>query len=124
MPIARLKQTGGIPEVEIVAGHLHRADYEFWLYDATGANPILIKDGKTGDTIPDRELLPAPLANLNGRLLWWQAGLVSFVDDGDTQPFSVTVRVIQDGVIVGLDGGAGSMSKPHVIGMLQLRVVP
>jgi hypothetical protein len=34
------------------------------------------------------------------------------------------VRVLQDGAIVGLDAGTGTMSRPHTTGMLQLKVGP
>jgi len=124
MPVAKLKAGGSAPEVEIVAGHLHRADYEFWLYDSTGANPIEVVRGKTSDQVPDKSSLPKPLAQLDGHLLWWQAGLVSHVDTAGDAPFTVTVRLLQDGAIVGLDGGSGVMNRPHATGMLQLKVAP
>jgi hypothetical protein len=124
MPVAKLKAGGSAPEVEIIAGHLHRADYEFWLYDPTGANPIEVFRGKTSDQAPDISPLPKPLAQLDGHLLWWQAGLVSHVETPADTPFSVTVRVLQDGAIVGLDAGSGTMDRPHATGMLQLKVAP
>src|SRR5258705_13263291 len=40
IPVATLKATGGVPEVEIVVGHLHRADYQLLLFDTHGANPV------------------------------------------------------------------------------------
>ncbi|MBI3047684.1 MAG: hypothetical protein HYY76_05175 [Acidobacteria bacterium] len=124
MPVARLKAGGGAPEVEIVVGHLHRADFEFWLYDPTGANPIAVGAGKTSDDKPDKFPFPKPLAQLDGHLLWWQAGLVAHAAGPADAPFSVTVRVLQDGHIAGLDGGSGTMERPHTTGMLQLRVMP
>src|SRR4029453_2233072 len=124
--VATLKASGGAPEVEIVVGHLHRADYQFLLFDTHGANPIGIGSqdgkGKTGDQVPDRFSLGLPLADLHRRTLFWQAGLVSFVPDGGSEPFSVTVRVMQDGNIVGLDGGSGAISHPHASGMFHLKV--
>lgn len=123
MPTAKLKASGSAPEVEIVVGHLHRADYEFWLFDASGANPVLLHSGKTGDLVPDKATLPA-VASLNGRTLFWQAGLVSFVDQGASEPFSVVVRMTQDGQIVSNDGGTGTMSRPIVDGQIRMTVAP
>ncbi|HYS26868.1 MAG TPA: hypothetical protein VEP46_14750, partial [Vicinamibacterales bacterium] len=58
IPVATLKATGGVPEVEIVVGHLHRADYQLLLFDTHGANPVGVGSadgkGKTGDQVPDR----------------------------------------------------------------------
>jgi hypothetical protein len=127
IPVATLKANGGAPEVEIVVGHLHRADYQLLLFDTHGANPTGIGSpdgkGKTGDQIADRFPLGLPIADLHRRTLFWQAGLVAFVPEGDTEPFSVVIRVLQDGNIVGLDGGSGVMSKPHASGMIHLKVV-
>jgi hypothetical protein len=128
IPVVTLNPSGGAPEVEIVVGHLHRADYQFLLFDQTGANPTGIGSadgkGKTGDATPDRFPLGGPVAALHRRTLFWQAGLVSFVAEGDSQPFSVTVRVLQDGTIVGLGGGTGTMNRPHASGMFHLKVSP
>jgi len=124
MQTAKLKASGSPPEVEIVVGHLHRADYEFWLFDATGANPALVKGGKTGDPVPDKASLPGSVASLNGRTLFWQAGLVSFVPQGASEPFSVVIRMLQDGQIVALDGGSGTMDKPLIDGQILMTVTP
>lgn len=126
IPVVALNATGEGPEVEIVVGHLHRADYQLLLFDTHGANPIGIGSpdgkGKSGDQVPDRFPLGLPLADLHRRTLFWQAGLVSFVPEGDSEPFSVTVRVLQNGNIVGLSGGSGVMSRPHTSGMFHLKV--
>jgi hypothetical protein len=126
IPVATLTATGGVPEVEIVVSHLHRADYQLLLFDTHGANPVGVGSadgkGKTGDQVPDRFPLALPLADLHRRTLFWQAGLVSFVPEGDSEPFSVTVRVLQDGNIVGLGGGSGVMNRPHASGMFHLKV--
>lgn len=125
MPAVTLKQSGSQPEVEIVVGHLHRADYEFWLYDTNGANPVLIFKGKTGDPQPDVSKVTEPVANLDRRTVWWQAGLVSFVGSGASEPFSVVVRMLQDGRIVGTDGGGGAaMTRPLFEGRFDVTVVP
>ncbi len=126
IPVATLDGSGGAPEVEIVVSHLHRADYQFLLFDTHGAHPIGIGasdgKGKTGDTIPDRFPLPGPVPSLHRRTIFWQAGLVSFVDDGATQPFSVVIRLLQDGKIVATGGGVGAMDRPHLSGMFHLKV--
>ena len=126
VPVANVKATGGPPEVEIVVGHLHRADYQLLLFDTHGANPMGIGShdgkGKTGDQVPDRFPFGLPLADLHRRTLFWQAGLVTSVPEGNSEPFSVTVRVLQDGNIVGLGGGSGVMSRPHASGMFHLKV--
>ena len=125
MPAASLKASGSAPEVEIVVGHLHRADFEFWLYDQNGENPVKKFSGKTGDPEPDIKQLPESAAQLNRRTIWWQAGLVSFIGSGASEPFSVVVRLLQDGKIVGLDGSAGAaMTRPLFEGRFDITVVP
>ena len=125
MPAATLKASGSAPEVEIVVGHLHRADFEFWLFDQNGENPVLKFKGKTGDPVPDKKQLDVPAAQLDRRTIWWQAGLVSFIGSGASEPFSVVVRLLQDGRIVGLDGGAGAaMTRPLFEGRFDITVVP
>lgn len=126
IPVVTLDPAGGPPEVEIVVGHLHRADYQVLLFDTTGANPVGVGatdgKGKTGDGTPDRFPIGLPASALHRRALWWQAGVVSFVAEGNSQPFSVVVRVLQDGRIVGEGGGAGAMNRPHTSGMFHLKV--
>jgi hypothetical protein len=126
VPVVTLDPAGGPPEVEIVVGHLHRADYQLLLFDTTGANPVGIGSadgkGRTGDAVPDRFPIGLPASALHRRTLWWQAGLASFVGEGDSQPFSVVVRVLQDGRIVGEGSGAGAVNRPHTFGMFHLKV--
>lgn len=126
IPVATLDPAGSAPEVEIVVGHLHTADYQFLLFDTHGANPVGIGTadgkGKTGDTAPDRFALPGPVPALHRRTIFWQAGLASFVDEGATHPFQVTVRVLQDGKIVAAGGGVGAMDRPHISGLFHLKV--
>ena len=125
MPAATLKASGSAPEVEIVVGHLHRADFEFWLFDQNGVNPALKFNGKTGDPVPDKKQLDVRAADLDRRTIWWQAGLVSFIGSGASEPFSVVVRLLQDGRIVGLDGSAGAaMPRPLFEGRFDITVVP
>ena len=123
MQTAKLKAAGSAPEVEIIVGHLHRADYEFWLFDTAGANPTLVQKGKTGDPVPDKASLGS-VATLHGRTLWWQAGLVSFVDQGASEPFIVIIRMTQDGQIVATDGGTGTMGRPILEGQIFIQVAP
>ena len=125
MPAVTLKTSGSAPEVEIVVGHLHRADFEFWLYDQKGENPVKKFSGKTGDPEPDKRQLDVPADQLKGRTIWWQAGLVSFIGSGASEPFSVVVRLLQDGKIVGVDGSAGTaMTRPLFEGRFDITVVP
>jgi hypothetical protein len=44
------------------------------------------------------------------------------VEEGASQPFSVVVRVLQDGKIAALGGGVGAMDHPHISGMFHLKV--
>jgi hypothetical protein len=127
IPVATLDPAGGAPEVEIVVGHLHTADYQFLLFDTHGANPVPIGTppdgkGKTGDPEPDRFALPGAVPALHRRTIFWQAGLASFLNEGATQPFQVTVRVLQDGKILATGGGVGAMERPHLSGLFHLKV--
>jgi hypothetical protein len=124
MPVATLRAAGGRPEVEIVVGHLHRADYQFFLYDVQGKNPVLVHEGKTGDPVSDRKAIDtaATVQDLHARTIFWQAGLSSFVSEGATAPFSVVCRLLQDGRVMAVDGGTGTMDRPLTSGKFQVLV--
>jgi hypothetical protein len=120
--VATLKATGGIPEIEIVVGHLHWATYHVLLFETNGANPRAIGDphGQECTGGGSRLPLPGPVDALNGRSLFWSAALAAVAESGASAPFVATVRLLQDGKVVGLDGGAGAL----VSGQFQLTVEP
>ncbi len=126
MPIqnASLNPTGGLPQVEINVGFAHFAKYEFWLYDATGSNPVKFAEGDNSDTILDIFSIgnpPIPINDLANRTLFWRAAIVSPVDIPE-QNYAVTIRVSQDSLVVGTDSKTGPIESPPPFGFIRLEV--
>jgi hypothetical protein len=120
--VARLRQGGGTPQVEVVVGHLLKANYQLLLFDDTGANPVGIGsgDGKgtTGDGVLDKFSLPGAVPSLHRKSIFWQASLAALAEADESATPSATVRVLQDDRVVGIDGGTGSI----VSGQFHLKV--
>lgn len=121
---ATLKANGSIPRVEIIVGFAHFAKYEFFLYDATGQNPVKFADGVNSDDVPDIFPVdnPASVRDLDKRTMFWQAAISSPTGAPD-EKYSVLIRIIQDGSIVGTDTKTGSMTDPLPFGFIRFSVV-
>ena len=118
---AILKANGTIPQVEIVVGFAHFAKYEFFLYDPTGQNPQKFAAGVNSDTVLDIFSIPMSVARLDKRTLFWQAAIASPTGAPNEQ-FSVLIRVIQDGKVVGTDTKTGPMTAPLPFGFIRFIV--
>lgn len=118
--IATLNSGGGRPAVEIIIGNGQFARFDISLFDATGHNPHKFGEGIT-DSIPDIFPLPGPsISALNGTTVLWRAVISSFTGvAGET--FSVTVRVIQDGKVVGSDSKTGLVTDIPPRGFIRLQ---
>jgi hypothetical protein len=119
---ATLKSDGGVPQVEIIVGHAHFAKFEFSLYDATGQNPKTIGQGVNNDTVPDVFDIGSPVSALDKCTVFWQAAIASPTGSPNEQ-YSVFIRVIQDGNIVGSDSKTGPLTDPPPFGFIRLGVV-
>jgi hypothetical protein len=65
--------------------------------------------------------VPGTPDTLNGCRIWWQCGVASPTGQPG-EIFSVTVRVHQNGKIVGTDGLTGTLAQPLVEGVIRLRL--
>jgi hypothetical protein len=112
---------GNIPQVEIIVGFAHFARYEFWLYDATGKNPVKFADGVNSDTIPDIFNVGDSVSALHNCTIFWRAAVAS-PTGAPGENYSIFIRVIQDGQIAGTDSKTGSLTDPPPYGFIRLIV--
>jgi hypothetical protein len=120
--IATLSAGGGTPAVEIIVGHAHFARFDFSLYDASGRNPQLIGEGINSDTIPDIfPIANPPLNQLDRFTIFWRAVIASPTGTPG-ENYSVIVRVIQDGRVVGSDSRTGLVTDIPPKGFIRLEV--
>ena len=120
--VVTVNASGGRPAVEIIIGNQQPATYDFHLFDATGANPQPFGTGRTGDGIPDIFPLPGgSVKDLDQTTIFWRAVVSSFTGQaGET--FAVTVRVIQDGHVMGSDSKTGLVTDIPPEGFIRLLV--
>ena len=119
--IATLNAGGGRPAVEIIIGNGHFARFDVSLFDATGHNPQVFGEGVT-DSIPDIFPLPgSTVSALDRTTIFWRAVVSSFTGVAG-ENFSVTVRVIQDGKVVGSDGKTGLVTDIPPKGFIRLQM--
>lgn len=125
MPVPRaiLRSAGSLPRIEIIIGHAHFAKFEFFIYDQTDQNPTKFAQGDNGDDVPDVFEIGTgnPVAALDRRALFWQAAVASFSSTAG-ENYSVVIRILQDGQVVGTDSKIGPMSNPIPFGFIRLSV--
>ena len=121
--VATLSGSGGLPKVEIIVGFAHFAKFEFFIYDQNGQNPQKFAEGVNSDTIPDIFEIGTggTVAVLHNRTIFWQAAIASPTGAAG-ENYSVFIRVLQDGNIVGSDSKTGPMTSPITFGFLRLVV--
>jgi hypothetical protein len=123
IPIANINHGGGQPIVEVFVGNAHWGKYEIFLRTRDPGNrPRRIGEGVTSDNIPDVAPIADPIQGLNGTLVFWRA----IIADPSGRPggtFIITVRVMQDGNVVGMDAKTGSITGASIGGFIQLGVV-
>jgi hypothetical protein len=121
--VARINQNGGAPHVEIFFGNGHFAKYEIWLRKQTSPPPPKrIGFGVNTDNIPDIAPLSDPFPVLNNSVVWWRAAIADPTGTPDAQ-YIISVRVIQDGNVVGMDAKTGQLTGTPVSGFIGLKVV-
>jgi hypothetical protein len=120
--LVNLNPGGGRPAVEIIVGNGHFARFDFSLFDATGSNPQLIGEGLNVDNIPDIFPLPGPtISALDQTTIFWRA-VISSPTGLPNETFAVTVRVIQDGKVMGSDSKTGLVTDIPPKGFIRLQV--
>ena len=119
--VATLNRNGGKPAVEIIIGNAQPATFEFSLFDSNGENRQEFATGRT-DTIPDIFPLPgATVAALDRTTIMWRA-VVSSVTGAADDTFVVTVRVIQDGNVKGIETKTGLITDTTPEGFIRLQM--
>jgi hypothetical protein len=124
--VALLSAAAGVATVEIVVGYANWGQYEFRLFDSAGTDLLAkVGLGVTTDQVPD--IVPVapeqPIAALNGSLLAWHVKVASY--SGGEQPFSVIVKIRQNGALVGggLVEDVGTMVNAKLVASFRRLVV-
>lgn len=92
-----LKRSGSLPTVELRFGNALFAKYEVVIYDRNGANPQPIaRDQLNSDNIPDSFTVGTSVADLDQRILFWQAA-ISVLDNRPDQTYLMRAIISQDG---------------------------
>jgi hypothetical protein len=90
-----------LPTVELQFGQALFAKYDIFLYDRNGANPAAItRDQINGDNVPDIFRVGHDLADLEQRILFWQAA-ISVFDDHPDQTYLMRAIIKQGGDVRG-----------------------
>lgn len=122
-PVARINQNGGAPHVEIFFGNGHFAKYEIWLRKQTSSSPPKrIGFGVNNDNLPDIAPLTDPFSILDQSVIWWRAAIADSTGTPGAQ-YIVSVRVVQDGNVVGMDAKTGQLTGTPISGFIGLEVV-
>ena len=125
MPVnnAILRSAGSLPKIEIIVGFAHFAKFEFFIYDQAGQNPVKFAEGVNSDDVPDIFEIGTggTVAALDKRTIFWQAAIAS-PTGAPGENYSVIIRVMQDGQIVGTDSKTGPMTNPLPYGFIRLAV--
>ena len=89
-----------MPSVELQFGSALFAKYDLYLYDHNGSNPAEVAVNQTnGDDIPDVFAVGSNLADLNQRILFWQA-VISVFDNQPNQTYLMRAIISQDGNVL------------------------
>lgn len=92
-----LNRNGGLPQIELRFGNALFAKYDVFLFDRNGANPQPVKtDQLNSDDIPDIHTVGTSLADLDQRILFWQAA-ISVFDNQPNQTYLMRAIISQDG---------------------------
>ena len=92
-----LNRNGGLPKVELRFGNALFAKYDVFLFDRNGANPQPVKTNQlNSDDIPDIHTVGTSLADLDQRILFWQAA-ISVFDNQPNQTYLMRAIISQDG---------------------------
>lgn len=96
-----LRKDGGLPSVELRFGQQLIGKYDIFLYDRNGRNPEDIAVSQlNSDNVPDVFPMTRSLADLNQRILFWQAA-ISVLDNSPNQTYLMRAVVTQDNQVVG-----------------------
>ena len=92
-----LNKDGSLPQVELRFGNALFAKYDVFLFDRNGANPQPVKTNQlNSDDIPDIHTVGTSLADLDQRILFWQAA-ISVFDNHPNQTYLMRAIISQDG---------------------------
>jgi hypothetical protein len=96
--MAIVSRNKGVPEVEIRPGELHTVGYRFRLFDPPGHVTIPVGDpGFISDDEADQRSLEKQAAELNGWALKWNVDIGTIQPPGNSEPYRVKIRILQDG---------------------------
>jgi hypothetical protein len=95
----KVSPTGGPVDVRLVVGHRHICSYRMVLMKGDGSSQQIVLKGDTVDTLPDELILPFPAPQLSGLFLALD-GLLSPVQKGVEQRYSVEIFISQDGRVI------------------------
>jgi hypothetical protein len=93
--VYRLNASGSNPTIEVIFGQANWGNYQTFIYDSNGKNPILVSEGVNTDEIPDKAEI-GNVAELNNRILYWRLRTARF-DSSPGGRFYMKVIVSQAG---------------------------
>jgi hypothetical protein len=93
--IVQLKKTGAAPQIKLVFGFAQFAKFRILLWDTNGHNPTPVATGDNLPGSPDTFPVGSSAAELNGRLITWQASIIS-PTNSPGQQYSQTATFLQD----------------------------
>jgi hypothetical protein len=120
-----LSSTGGKPKIEIIFGQAHVGNYRFFLWDASGKNPIELSHGNNVDDAVDSFDIGEALSALDRRILSFEL-IVQAAEARQGQIYSVTITVRQDGTVCagGLISESGALEDvKSLIGFRRFKTI-
>ncbi len=75
--IFKLDPSGSNPVIEVHFGQGNWGNYQIFIYDSNGKNPVLVSEGVNTDEIPDKAEI-GNVAELNNRILYWHLRTARF----------------------------------------------
>lgn len=92
-----IRAAGAPPKIELVFGNALFAKYDIFLFDRNGSNAAPLQLNQTnGDELPDIFSVGSSPADLDQRILFWQAA-ISVFDNQPGQTYLMRAIISQDG---------------------------
>jgi len=96
VPIVQVRRNGDVPQIKLVFGFAQFAKFRILLWDTNGQNPTSVAVGDNLPGSPDTFPVDTSAAGLDGRLITWQASIVSPTGSAGQQ-YSQTATFLQGG---------------------------
>lgn len=106
-----IRAAGSPPTIELIFGKALFAKYDIFLFDRNGSNPAPVQVNQTnGDALPDIFTVGSSPADLDQRILFWQAA-ISVFDNQPGQTYLMRAIISQDGTELDRFDKTGSITN-------------